>query len=183
MAGKFHVNPETGNVSPCTATQSCPFGGQSGNDNHFLSPGEARAAYESMMKSHELVNKKVTPASLQSFNDEGLTDNMVNFRNDLMEINTAIQAYDRYRSHGLNSARSMPDLPAHLEPYLDKKKIYDAWQQVNYNYIRNEYINAMKTYYMDNVFNNLDIDCMFDDDEIAEMAGVEENIHTIDYDY
>lgn len=171
MAGKYHLNPDTGNVSPCTATNNCPFGGVSGTENHFLSPGEARAAYESKMKSQELANKIVKPISLNSFNDEGLTDNMVDFRNDLLDIDESIKVYDRYRNKGLNSDSAMPAIPAHLESYLDRQKIYWAWKKCDYKYIRNEYMNAMKEYYMDNVFDDLDVDCMFDDDEIASFAG------------
>jgi len=48
----FHVNPKTGNPSVCRATEKrgCPFGGE---DIHFESKEEARAAYEKKQASFE----------------------------------------------------------------------------------------------------------------------------------
>ena len=43
-AGKYHVNPATGNAGACTATYRCPFG--SLDEDHFATPEEARASYE-----------------------------------------------------------------------------------------------------------------------------------------
>lgn len=43
MSDKFHVNPATGNPNKCTATKSCPFGG---DDKHYFSKEAAHAAFE-----------------------------------------------------------------------------------------------------------------------------------------
>lgn len=49
---KFHVNPATGGISRCRAeSQACPFGGESGSENHFDSIAEAKAGYEHVMKA------------------------------------------------------------------------------------------------------------------------------------
>lgn len=48
---RFHVNPATGGISRCRAeTQPCPFGGESGTENHFDSIAAAKAGYEDSMK-------------------------------------------------------------------------------------------------------------------------------------
>jgi hypothetical protein len=43
MSDKFHVNPATGNPNKCTATKSCPFGG---DEKHYFSKEAAHAAFE-----------------------------------------------------------------------------------------------------------------------------------------
>lgn len=40
---KYHINPKTGNAGACRADNKCPFGGE---DKHYASKSEARAAYE-----------------------------------------------------------------------------------------------------------------------------------------
>lgn len=55
---KFHVNTQTGNTGECDAGQGanargCPFGGQSGTDNHFDSLSDAEAFRDGLMiKKH-----------------------------------------------------------------------------------------------------------------------------------
>lgn len=51
---KFHINPSTGGISRCRATtQQCPFGGESGRENHFESISEAKTHFEQMMASKQ----------------------------------------------------------------------------------------------------------------------------------
>lgn len=53
MAEKYHVNPETGNVARCMAyVGTCPFGGASGEENHYDSMGAAHKGYEDQMNAH-----------------------------------------------------------------------------------------------------------------------------------
>lgn len=48
---RFHINPATGGISKCRAeSQPCPFGGESGSENHFNSIAEAKVGYEQVMK-------------------------------------------------------------------------------------------------------------------------------------
>lgn len=50
MSKSFHISP-SGGISKCRATVNpCPYGGESGSENHFDSVSEARRAYEKMMK-------------------------------------------------------------------------------------------------------------------------------------
>lgn len=56
MSIRFHINPETGTVSRCTAQKKCRFGGESGQDNHYNSTAEARKGYEQMMKKDTVPN-------------------------------------------------------------------------------------------------------------------------------
>lgn len=46
----WHINPYTGKEGRCSATESCPFGGRSGRDDHYPTAEAARAAYEDRMK-------------------------------------------------------------------------------------------------------------------------------------
>lgn len=47
---RYHVNPGTGESGLCGATQKpCPHGGASGNENHYATEAEARAAGEAML--------------------------------------------------------------------------------------------------------------------------------------
>lgn len=48
----YHVNPTSGEVSPCRARKSCPFGDLV--EEHYASPGEARKAYEGRQRGHLL---------------------------------------------------------------------------------------------------------------------------------
>lgn len=47
---KYHINGQ-GEVKNCTATkEKCPFGGETGNENHFLSKKEAEIELQSRLK-------------------------------------------------------------------------------------------------------------------------------------
>lgn len=47
-----HVNTNTGEVSVCKAKKGgCPFGGESGTDNHYGTQEEARAGSEKLMEA------------------------------------------------------------------------------------------------------------------------------------
>lgn len=70
MDTKFHINPGSGTVSRCRASTKCPFGGESGHENHFDTPGEARSGFEKLMKSEVLPKtgsvRRETAASVSS---------------------------------------------------------------------------------------------------------------------
>lgn len=66
---KFHVNPGNGAISRCRAEQGgCPFGGDSGEENHYESIKEARAGYEEMMadRTHKSLSKQGALAEFAS---------------------------------------------------------------------------------------------------------------------
>lgn len=48
MSVRFHINPETGQVGKCSATEGrCPFKGSDGNEaQHYATEADARKAYE-----------------------------------------------------------------------------------------------------------------------------------------
>lgn len=49
MATRYHVNPVTGEYGVCRAEKGkCPFGGTTGNENHFTTEKEARKASEAI---------------------------------------------------------------------------------------------------------------------------------------
>lgn len=59
---RYHVNPNTGEASPCRArVRPCPHGGDSGTENHYESMEEAQKAGETMLsEQHGAVNSKRT---------------------------------------------------------------------------------------------------------------------------
>lgn len=67
----FHVNPATGNASRCRATiLPCPFGGDSGTENHYSSIEEARKAYEQIAGQKKTINlKRKTPKHGESITE------------------------------------------------------------------------------------------------------------------
>lgn len=52
MARRFHFG--TKGPSPCSAQISCPYGGETGQDNHFDTLADAAAAYEKQNNSHNV---------------------------------------------------------------------------------------------------------------------------------
>lgn len=46
MRDNYHFNRETGEVRKCRAKKKCPFGGETGTENHYNTADEARKAYE-----------------------------------------------------------------------------------------------------------------------------------------
>lgn len=53
MQKRFHIGSK--GPSPCDASkQKCPFGGETGSDNHYPTLEKAQAAFETSMKSSEL---------------------------------------------------------------------------------------------------------------------------------
>lgn len=58
----YHINPETGVVSRCRATVKCPFGGETGSENHFKTPAEARKGYEVIVSEKQRNFEKLDEA-------------------------------------------------------------------------------------------------------------------------
>lgn len=62
---RFHVNPETGDVSPCEANKrECPYGG---SEVHGSTPEKARQKYERKMSSRVLANLSKNPKKTKGF--------------------------------------------------------------------------------------------------------------------
>lgn len=74
MLEKFHVNGK-GESGLCSAKTKCPFGGVSGQENHFSTPEEARYFYEknNSNKNIETLNKS-QEINLYDEEDKILTD-------------------------------------------------------------------------------------------------------------
>lgn len=66
MAGKFHINPETGTPGVCTASvQGCRYGSEA---EHHSSPEDAQYAYEASMSAQTIsTHSKSTPARVRNF--------------------------------------------------------------------------------------------------------------------
>lgn len=68
MTMTFHLNPESGVVSRCTAKVKCRFGGESGKENHFASTAEARQGYENLRGKDTVPSSSKTKNNSQSQN-------------------------------------------------------------------------------------------------------------------
>jgi hypothetical protein len=61
MSGLIHVNPETGETGYCKAKKGgCPFGGESGTENHFDDNESARIYAEKLMEEKYSVQSSLT---------------------------------------------------------------------------------------------------------------------------
>ena len=60
----YHVNT-AGDVKPCRATVKCPFGGESGKDNHFTDAAAARSFVEASFKQETLASLKKAPTIIK----------------------------------------------------------------------------------------------------------------------
>jgi len=50
MSNLYHINKETGRVNICRATkQKCPYGGKTGQENHFATKEEAKQHNEKIL--------------------------------------------------------------------------------------------------------------------------------------
>lgn len=79
MATKYHVNPNTGMVSPCNAKIKCRFGGASGDENHFSRKSEANKFSEKIMEQKFSPMKSTSRQKKTSF-----AKNRENLKKDLL---------------------------------------------------------------------------------------------------
>lgn len=112
---KFHVNPETGKVSQCRATgDGCPFGGETGTENHYESAAEAQSAYEKQMEGHALpsTQKPTSHISATELNAQAKTS---------ADFKVQMAAAGRGSTRVLNSLASNPRaFPMALKAAFDR---------------------------------------------------------------
>lgn len=66
----FHINPK-GVITRCRAAQgNCPFGGESGSENHFETLVQAKAGYEKMMESNLLPSINKTDEAAHPYGED-----------------------------------------------------------------------------------------------------------------
>lgn len=77
MATRYHVNPVTGEYGVCRAEKGkCPFGGATGDENHYATEEEARRASEAIherMSMKSTLSKSAMPSALSGALHEGAT--------------------------------------------------------------------------------------------------------------
>lgn len=171
---KFHINEE-GNPGLCTAQFKCPFGSEA---EHYPTEAAARKAYENRSSSFDtntLFKKRdrlahTNFAAYSGFNKEGLTQNMSDFKEALYDIASNINSYRNYRKTGLDEDEYRPNMPNYLKPYLSEASVENAWRREKYDEISSMYTDAIKSYYMENVFDSDDVDVMMSDEEMMYIA-------------
>ena len=71
---KFHINPETGQAGPCTASvQACRYGADA---EHYGSEAEAAVAYENTMSAQTVatLSRNAVPANLARTEDDHIVN-------------------------------------------------------------------------------------------------------------
>ena len=87
MESRWHVNPHTGTTGRCRVrVKKCPFGGDSGVENHYATEHEAKAAYEKAMESNKLA-RPVRRDSLKDMNANDLSHEIF-LRLELMDVDS-----------------------------------------------------------------------------------------------
>lgn len=99
MANKYHINENTGRVNICRATgkRGCPFGGESGVEDHFSSKEEALAQKEKIIKKRLNVEHNLTKLSKTSDYDPDKTPMDVDAK--LENLYVKIYKNDNYRNY------------------------------------------------------------------------------------
>jgi len=115
---KFHVNPDTGNTGICKSEKGkCPFGGETGEDNHYSDPIEAIQAAEKLMEEkHSIVDtlqKKGSPSKIKKISSN-VTINESDFVN--------------YQESKRFAEKAWPELKYSLLDY-EQEKIMDNFIQ------------------------------------------------------
>lgn len=91
---KYHISGK-GEPEVCTAEIKCRLGGESGQENHYDSPEEARAGYESKQaeKSIPKVRRKKTDSEIATTGTEKQIQALAKKKN--LPIEVALAAHDR----------------------------------------------------------------------------------------
>lgn len=108
MEQRWHVNPHTGTTGRCRVrVKSCPFGGESGTENHYPTEAEAKAAYEASMRRNEIA-PPVRRDSLKDMNANDLAHEIflhledmgadTEEFSDILELTSILHAQQRRRT-------------------------------------------------------------------------------------
>lgn len=164
----YHLN-DAGDALPCDANiVECRYSA----NGHFPSQTEARIHYESNnnpFKKIRVARDKKPDSS--PFGKDGLTENVRVFTQELQQYSDLIANYYKYRMTGLNEDHLIPKTPGKLANLMSREPevMKWAWKRLDFKTVSKLYAEAVKRFYVNNVFNMEDIDCMPEDDEIENM--------------
>lgn len=171
---QYHINKK-GMAAICRKTTGvCPF------NEHFESIEEARKAYESVNQSfvpNQFLKKKNHKTQyardFTGIGSNGLTQNVEEFKARLTEFSKHIDQWAEYRKTDLDEDKYRPEIPEALSPYIQKNNYNLSLDKIDTNSLKSQMAEAMKAYYINEVFNSEDIDCFIDDDEINQIIKIE----------
>lgn len=165
MRGQYHITDDNV-IKECEARLRCPFRAR----GHYPTLAQAESVLRDIMghRTVPLAARKVAPTA-PVFNEDGLTDNVQDFKNDLETMAFLMRTYGKYRKTGLNEARMVPVTPAVVAPYVNEQVIARAWRMQDYARLAELFREAYKLHYLRNRFTPEDIDCLLDDDAIEAI--------------
>lgn len=153
---RYHIN-NTGNITKCRATkEKCPFGGDTGTEEHFDTREDARAHYESKMKESSLTvlqkktpnanNKKTTKEELDKQARELINHKVNNLRTELLkldkkeyshevitDINSILKSFEKIdcsKDKAIENFLVLADdfqIQGHTSLVFENQKIAKAW--------------------------------------------------------
>lgn len=138
----YHVNPNTGDTGKCRAKHSCPFGGDSGTENHFDSAADASTHAEKIMaeKHSTFVKPQSSPVSdlrliMKSNGGENTPEKIeilkiMNHRRDQYKTETK-EELDKWSE---KEGKASPDLAAYDTGIKDIHGRVNNWAESESNY-------------------------------------------------
>lgn len=118
MSAKYHVN-HNGEVGLCGAKFKCPYGGNSGVENHYDTEVEARAAYEESMSL-----KKLTPLTRKGGNSQSELNTLAKTADDPTTIDNIIEKAGKRALSSLSKNPNVnEDQLVRIEEKVDDKNI------------------------------------------------------------
>lgn len=119
MSAKYHVNHNTGEVGLCSAKFKCPYGGNSGVENHYDTEAEARTAYEESMSL-----KKLTPLTRKGGNSQSELNALAKTADDPTTIDSIIEKAGKRALSSLSKNPNVnEDQLVRIEEKVDDKNI------------------------------------------------------------
>ena len=152
---KYHINSK-GVPSPCRAVKgNCPFGGDSGSENHYNSAEEAQAAADERNQSEfgMFPADKLSPAantaisavdsSIAADGSHDLSYEIDGFENEPLAIDGSISKVDdnTYEFNGVEKIPTMVeedfDEPEEYEEYMEDPEYYE--EDISFKFTRKEF--------------------------------------------
>ena len=153
---KYHINSKDV-PSPCRAVKgNCPFGGDSGSENHYNSIEEAQAAADKINRSEFGIlpsESTLKPAIRNSISDvdssiekngsHELSYEIDGFENEPLAIDGSISKIDdnTYEFNGVEKTPTMVeedfDEPEEYEEYMEDPEYYE--EEISFKFTRKEF--------------------------------------------
>lgn len=136
---KYHVNSK-GETGKCSAKTKCPFGGETGVENHFSTEKEARAFYETTQTPNLLLNKTYNDFVKKDIDDLKksvlYTDNMGNEKNILFQTRSHKLLFNKIINGKVVSDKS-------LDKFIEDRSFIDIFYENPKNEIQKRTVKSL----------------------------------------